>query len=138
MHLPLKDMHPPLLDNYQLTLSRLHGLLRGLGQDPSVLEEYDSNIQPQISRGVVEVVKQPQDPVAGEVHYLPHHAVIRRDKHTTKLRIMYDASAKSQGPSLNDCLFTGLKFSQNIIRFRVHAVALSADSEKAFFDGVSG
>ena len=72
----------------------------------------------------------------GKVHYLPHHAVIRRDKATTKLRIVYDASAKGNSPSLNDCLHIGPALTQNIvdilIRFRTHKVALTADIEKAF------
>ena len=71
-----------------------------------------------------------------KVHYLPHHAVIWEDKETTKLRIVYDASAKSKGPSLNDCLYTGPKFDQRImdiwLRFHTHQVALTADIEKAF------
>ena len=70
------------------------------------------------------------------VHYLPHHAVIRKDKQTTKLRIVYDASAWSEGVSLNDKLFSGSKFNQNIsdiiVRFRTHRIALAADVEKAF------
>ena len=41
------------------------------------------------------------------IHYLPYHAVVRQDKSTTKLRIVYDASAKADGPSLNECLYTG-------------------------------
>ena len=49
---------------------------------------------------------------------------------------MYDASAKSEGCSLNECLHVGPKFGQRIlellIRFRVHKVALVADIEKAF------
>ena len=69
-------------------------------------------------------------------HYLPHHAVIRRDKETTKIRVVYDASARSDGPSLNDCLHAGPKFDQKILnillRFRVHRVAVTADIEKAF------
>jgi len=66
------------------------------------------------------------------VHYLPHNAV----KETTKLRVIYDASSKSDGP-LNDCLHTGSKFEQrildNLVRFHLHKVALTADIEKAFF-----
>ena len=50
-----------------------------------------------------------------EVHYLPHHAVVRKDKATTKLRVVYNASARSNGPSLNDCLNPGPKFDQKIL-----------------------
>ena len=70
------------------------------------------------------------------VHYLPHHAVVRRDKDTTKLRVVYDASSKVNGPLLNDCLHAGPKFDQRILdillRFRVHKVAVAADIERAF------
>ena len=62
--------------------------------------------------------------------------MIREEKQTTKLRIVYDASAKSTGPSLNDCLYVGPAFGQSImdilLRFRLQKVALVADIEKAF------
>lgn len=71
-----------------------------------------------------------------KLHYLPHHGVIREDKLTTKLRVVYDASAKNNGPSLNDCLYAGPSFGQRIadilLRFRLYPVALVADIEKAF------
>ena len=71
-----------------------------------------------------------------QVHYLPHHAVLREDKATTKLRVVYDASAKTSKPALNECLYAGPKFGQNImdimLRFRVHKVAVVTDIEKAF------
>ena len=125
-----------LPDNYQLCVKRLHGLLRRLRQDPNMLDQYDSIIRDQIKQGIVQPVEPQQTTVAGKVHYLPHHAVIRRDKETTKLRIVYDASARSDGPSLNNCLYTGPKFDQRIMdilqRFRTYKVALVADIEKAF------
>ena len=76
-------------------------------------------------------------PGPGKTHYLPHHPVIRRDKETTKLRVVYDASAKMNGnPSLNDCLYSGPSLLPSIadvlMRFRFHKVALVADIEKAF------
>ena len=82
------------------------------------------------------MVKEPTEKQAKQVHYLPHYAVHRQDKKTTKLRVVFDASAKTNGPALNDCLYAGPKFGQNImeimLRFRVHKVALVADIEKAF------
>ena len=70
------------------------------------------------------------------VHYIPHHAVIRKDKSTTRLRIVYGASAKSDGASVNECLHAGPALTQGIfdimLRFRNHKVAIVGDIEKAF------
>ena len=71
-------------------------------------------------------------------HYLPHHAVIRQDKQTTKVRIVYDGSAKSTSTpfSLNDCLMTGPnlipKLFNILVKFRWNIVAVTADIEKTF------
>ena len=89
-----------------------------------------------LSKEIIEAV-EPDETPPETVHYLPHHAVVRRDKTTTKVRVVYDASARSAtGPSLNDCLLKGPKFNQLIfdllVRFRSYRVALTADLEKAF------
>ena len=72
----------------------------------------------------------------GETHYIPHHPVIRDDKTTTKIRIVSDASARDNGPSLNVCLYKGPHLTpllyDILLRFRSHAVALTSDIEKAF------
>ena len=135
--LPWKDPHPPLPDNHQLSLKRLQGLLRRLRHDCKILLEYDSVIKEQERLGIIEKVELGEDePPGDKIHYLPHHAVVRQDKETTKVRVVYDASARSNGPSLNDCPHPGPKFDQRIfdllLRFRVHRVALIADIEKAF------
>ena len=134
--LPWKESHDALPDNYHLSKKRLFSLLHRLEQNPSILKEYDTIIRDQLSRGVVEVGDDGEGQPASVSHYIPHHAVIRQDKETSKLRIVYDASARADGPSLNDCLCTGLKFGQNImdivLRFRVHNIALAADTEIAF------
>jgi len=61
---------------------------------------------------------------------------VREDKSTTKLRIVYNASARENGPALNDCLHTGPSLTPVIldilIRFGVQPIALVADIEKAF------
>ena len=56
--------------------------------------------------------------------------------YTTKVCVVYDALAKSDGPSLNECFHTGPKFNQQLLdillHFRHHRVALTADVEKVF------
>ena len=55
----------------------------------------------------MEEIKDPDHCNNGRLHYLPHHPVIRQDKETTKICVVYGASARTNGPSLNDCLHTG-------------------------------
>ena len=72
------------------------------------------------------------------VHYLPHHGVVWQHSSTTKLRIVYDGSAKAGKDecSLNDCLQVGPNFIPKLfnilIKFRSHPIAITADIEKAF------
>ena len=134
--LPWREYHPPLPDHRDLCRKRLMSLLKRLRQTPQLLTEYSTIIQDQLERGIIEVVPQPSNLTNDQIHYLPHHGVVRQDKATSKLRIVYDASAKSTGPSLNECLYTGPKFGQSIfdilLRFRLQQVALTGDIEKAF------
>ncbi|XP_076383120.1 uncharacterized protein LOC143260685 [Megalopta genalis] len=69
--------------------------------------------------------------------YLPHHAVEKPTSTTTKVRVVFDRAAKStSGLSLNDTLLTGPTIQDNLftllIRFRMHAVVLTADIEKMY------
>ena len=71
-------------------------------------------------------------------HYIPHHAVLTPTKSTTKVRVVYDASAKTRqtNKSLNECLYRGPVMLPDLcgllIRFRMHTIAVVADVEKAF------
>ena len=103
----------------------------------TVLQQYDNVIQDQLKKGMIQPVQDLEDTQEEKVHYLPHHAVIRQDRETTKLRVVYDSSAKCQGvPSLNNCLYSGTNFEQHILdilqRFRTYRIAFTADVEKAF------
>ena len=101
-----------------------------------MLSDYDSVMKEQVRRGMVEEVEEPHVRSHDRIHYLPHHGVVRRDKATTKLRVVYDASARTTGPSLNDCLYSGPSFGQSIfdilVHFRFHKVVVAGDIEKAF------
>ena len=86
---------------------RLTNVIKRLRNQPEILEQYDHVIKEQLQSGVVESVHQEQIPEPGNVHYLPHREVVRLERDTTKLRVVYDASCKVIGPSLNDCLHIG-------------------------------
>ena len=135
--LPFREEHPLLPDHHTGSVKRLSSLLSRLKTNPNLLQEYDNIIQDQIKSGVVERANDVLVPV-GNVHYLPHREVVREDKNTTKVRVVYDASARGPGTSLNDCLHTGPSLNTLIfdilIRFRVHKVAMIADIEKAFLN----
>ncbi len=106
-------------------------------KDPELFQEYDNLINKLVESGIVERVSRDDNMTVGKVHYIPHHPVIRCDKQTTKVRIVYEASAKNEGPSLNDCIFTGPsllpKIMENLLRFRYHTIGLVAGVEKAFY-----
>ena len=136
VELPWKESHALLPDNYVLSVGRLKHLMHRLRKDPVLLKEYDQIIREQERLGIVETVDSSQPTEVGKVHYLPHHPVIKRDKLTTKVRIVFDGSSRAQGPSLNSCLLAGPSLTPKImdvlIRFRWYQVALAADIEKAF------
>ncbi|XP_050302752.1 uncharacterized protein LOC126740670 [Anthonomus grandis grandis] len=71
------------------------------------------------------------------VAYLPHHCVFKPEKSTTKLRIVFNASAKgSKGISLNESLLPGPKLQPDItsilLKFRFYAVGFSADIKQMY------
>jgi len=79
-----------------------------------------------------DIEKAPQD-----VFYLPIHSVHKESSTTTKIRAVFDASAKtSTGISLNDTLLVGPTVHSSLVnvllRFRLHRVALTADASKVY------
>ncbi|CAG7722719.1 unnamed protein product, partial [Allacma fusca] len=69
--------------------------------------------------------------------YLPHHAVLKTSSSTTKIRIVFDASAKSTlGTSLNDTMMIGPVLQQDLhtllIRWRFWLIAMTADIKQMY------
>jgi hypothetical protein len=133
---PWKTSNSQLPENYELSLGRLSTLLRRYKDSPDVFKEYQAALDNQIKQGIIEKVNT--DVSSTPKHYLPHHAIITPNKNTTKLRIVYDGSAKCRKDSLsiNDCLYRGPvnidDICSHLIRFRLHDIAIVADIEKAF------
>ena len=69
--------------------------------------------------------------------FLPHHCVFKEDSTTTKLRVVFDGSAKtSSGISLKDALMVGPTIQDDLfailMRFRLYPIALSANIAKMY------
>lgn len=119
-------------DTYESALTRFKYLERKLQGNPELKHNYIefmrqyqhlnhmTKLQPEIER------------IKKEVFYLPHHPVIKEDSLTTKTRVVFDGSHKSNlGRSLNDELIVGPMVQEDlfhiILRFRSHHYVLSAD-----------
>ena len=108
-----------------------------LKKDETLLQEYDSYFKAQSEAGIIELVPKDEEDFEG-AHFLPHYEVLRQDRETTKLRIVFDGSARTDKNhySLNDCLEKGPNLPPHVFevlaKFRSHPVGLTADIEKAF------
>ncbi|XP_058816123.1 uncharacterized protein LOC131679408 [Topomyia yanbarensis] len=74
---------------------------------------------------------------SSECYYLPHHAVLKIDSLTKKIRVVFDGlCASSSGVSLNDRLLAGPNNNSDLfavsLRFRAHRVAFCADVAKMY------
>lgn len=131
---------PDLPVNRDHAMGRLRSCVSRMVTKPELMKQYSSIIQDPLEKGVIE--KMDNTHTNGIIHYLPHHAVINSLKPTTKLRIVYDASAKySQvNNSLNECLYRNPVLMNDLcgllISFRLNSIALMADIEKTFLQKV--
>lgn len=78
-----------------------------------------------------------EDLVCEIEHYLRHRPVVKREKLSTKVRIVFDASAKEfKFLSLNECLEQGPNLNPELLaillRIRLKKIAYLGDIEKAF------
>ena len=101
-----------------------------------MIQQYNQIIKDQEFNNIIERVIL-SDP-CHNVSYLPHHLVITPLKQTTKISIVYDASAKSNKEALssNGSLYQRPVMLPELcgilIRFRIYPYGVIADSEKAF------
>jgi hypothetical protein len=132
--LPWKGNHPPLPKNEKGSLRRLTSLQNRLVKK-GLFEQYNAIIEDQKEQGIVE---EAPTKLENREFYIPHKEVVREGATSTKLRVVYDASARAipDSPSLNDCLHPGPSLQNHLwevlVRQRTHAVALAGDIKQAF------
>nr|XP_018908472.1 PREDICTED: uncharacterized protein LOC109038017 [Bemisia tabaci] len=129
----LKNPNPVLPNSRALPEKRLKSVERKLHKQPELKHAYKEFMNEYEQLGHMQLA-----PSSTEArYYIPHHAVVRENALSTRVRVVFDASMKaSNGISLNENLHTGPKLQADIvhllIRFRTHRVALTGDICKMF------
>ena len=110
---------PDLRNNYASAKQRLDSLIRWLKKDLVRKQAYKQAVLDLIDQRVVEIVDEKSlvamVPARTDIYYLPHRDVFDPLRDTTKLRVVFDASATTgTGKSLNDCLLPGPPLQQKV------------------------
>lgn len=105
-------------------------------KDKELAIAYDNVIKEQLDSVIIERINDDSEVIDGKVHYLPHRSVIKKDRTTTKLRIIFDGSARKNNDksSFNDLLDKGTNLTPHVFnilaKFRSYSVPLTGDIEK--------
>ncbi len=110
-------------------------LMRRLKNNRTLFDRYDEVIHNHLKESIVEMVNDNE--TNGSVYYLPHHPIIKEDRATTILRVVFHASSHEKDScSLNECLLIGPNLNPDLfsilIKSRQYPVALKADIKTAF------
>ncbi|XP_061724898.1 uncharacterized protein LOC133530859 [Cydia pomonella] len=130
--MPLRENPETALgDSFNMAKKRFLNLETRLNKNPVLKKQYCDFIKEYEELGHLSKIDKPDFG-----YYAPHHAIIR-DSETTKLRVVFDCSAKSSSQkSLNDIQYIGPVIQDELfdilIRFRQHKYVLSGDIQKMY------
>ncbi|XP_014208614.1 uncharacterized protein LOC106639485 [Copidosoma floridanum] len=119
--LPFKRQNEDFGDSRPQALQRLNALQTRLNSNPELKVAYERVMNEYIKLGHMSLVRD-ESPSG---YYMPHHPIIKESSSTTKVRVVFDASAKaSKGFSLNKVLMVGptiqSKLFDHLLRFRTY------------------
>ncbi|XP_048514357.1 uncharacterized protein LOC125501757 [Athalia rosae] len=137
VRLPSRESINELEESRQIAEKRLLALERRFKGNDILRQRYTEFMREYVELGHMSAVSPTKNASELPVVYLPHHEVIRETSTTTKLRVVFDASAKSSsGKSLNDVLLVGPTVQDNLLdillTFRLHKIAFTADIQKMY------
>ncbi|GFT65548.1 reverse transcriptase domain-containing protein [Trichonephila clavipes] len=129
-----EDKPSDLENNWAIAKRRFGNLNIKMKDNNWLYNEYINIDKDQIKENIVEECSSHFE---ANSYYMPHSAVVRKDKETTKVRMVFDASSKGRDcKSLNECLYAGSPLNPQIIdvilRFREYEHAFCSDIQGAF------
>ncbi|XP_061719995.1 uncharacterized protein LOC133527119 [Cydia pomonella] len=132
--LPFKLEPNNLGNSYKTAERRFLALERKFLKQPELKPAYDEVIREHIDKKYLSEV--PNDK-SNDAYHIPHHAIVKSDRTTTKVRIVLDASAQTtSGLSLNDILHAGPSLQADLfcilLNLRLFAIAITSDVRQMY------
>ncbi|XP_036148457.1 uncharacterized protein LOC118647518 [Monomorium pharaonis] len=136
VRLPLKSPPTELGNSSAVAFSSLIRLRRRFDKDLPYQQLYTNFMLEYLELGHMEPVPHLEID-RHPAYYMPHHGVYREHSETTKLRVVFNGSSRSDnGVSVNDILYPKAKLQTDIfdvlLRFRQHQVVFSTDVVKMY------
>lgn len=133
--MPLKQSIEKLGESKYQAERRLYSLENKLRTNAELKERYTAFMHEYESLGHMTEINGTDDESIS--YYMPHHGVLKEQRVTTKLRVVFDASTPtSTGFSLNNIQCVGPIVQDDlmsiILRFRIHRFVISADVTKMY------
>ncbi|GBP67850.1 hypothetical protein EVAR_86676_1 [Eumeta japonica] len=127
-----KSDNETMPESYDTAMRRLRSIEKKLSKNDNLKHEYCEQINNLLKNGYAEPA--PNQSTSERLWYLPHFAVTHPQK--KKVRLVFDAAARTNGKCLNDALLTGPDLIRSLlgvlVRFRQGRVAVSADIKEMF------
>jgi len=128
--IPFKSSTDKLGDSKELALQRLRLLENKLQRNETLRHQYIDFMRSYKELGHMKKIED--DSPSTPSYYLPHHGVMKESSLTTKMRVVFNASAPTAtGLSLNDLQMVGPTIQQDLISillcFRQHPYVVGAD-----------
>lgn len=131
--IPFKENVNNIGQSRELAISRFYSQERRLAKNEQLRLQYADFMSEYEELGHMKEIKNDN----GSGYYIPHHAVVRDSSITTKVRVVFDASMKTDtGLSLNDVQYVGATIQNDlysiILRFRLYNYVMTADISKMY------
>jgi hypothetical protein len=93
--------------NEEPSRKRLKNIERKLSHDKELREAYEEIVKDQLEKKIIEPA--PSQPTGPRVFYIPHKPIVREQASSSKVRMVFDASARPNplANSVNECMHTG-------------------------------
>nr|XP_054771658.1 uncharacterized protein LOC129279581 [Lytechinus pictus] len=126
-----------LPDNKSQAVKILESTEKRLSRNPEHAEAYNKQIHELEEMGFAKKLTAADiEKYEGPVHYISHHAIVRPEKKSTPIRIVFNSSASYQGHRLNEYWMKGPDLLNSLVgvllRFRENEVALCGDISKMY------